>query len=111
MVLSSHVISELERVASYLIILSAGQVQVAAAVDGLLDGHRALIGPAEDADRLAGQVPVITMSRAGRQAYALARTTAAPSGWADRPVTMEELVLGYLRGPAARAPSGTGAAP
>jgi ABC-2 type transport system ATP-binding protein len=106
-VLSSHVVSELERVASYLIILSAGQVQVAATVDSLLEGHRALIGPAQDAARLAGQVPVITMSRAGRQAHALARTEAAPAGWADRPVTMEELVLGYLREPAARALSGT----
>jgi hypothetical protein len=27
---------------------------------------------------------------------------AAPPGWAGRPVTMEELVLGYLREPAAR---------
>ncbi|HZR55138.1 MAG TPA: ABC transporter ATP-binding protein [Streptosporangiaceae bacterium] len=104
-VISSHVLTELERVASYLIVLSGGQVQVAAPVDSLLAGHRALIGPAGDADRLAGAVPVIAMSRAGRQAQALARTTTAPSGWAERPVTMEELVLGYLREPAARAVS------
>ena len=31
-----------------------------------------------------------------------ARTGAAPPGWAARPVTMEEVVLGYLREPAAR---------
>jgi ABC-2 type transport system ATP-binding protein len=43
------------------------------------------------------------VSRAGRQAQALARTAVAPPGWAGRPVTMEELVLGYLREPAARA--------
>jgi ABC-type multidrug transport system ATPase subunit len=53
--------------------------------------------------RLAEQVPVVTVSRAGRQAQALARTSAAPPGWAGRPVTMEELVLGYLREPTARA--------
>jgi ABC-2 type transport system ATP-binding protein len=101
-VLSSHVVPELERVASYLIVLSGGQVQVAATVDSLLDSHRALIGPARDAARLADQVPVVTVSRAGRQAHALARTAAAPPGWAGRPITMEELVLGYLREPAAR---------
>ena len=101
-VFSSHVVSELERVASYLIVLSAGQVQVAATVESLLESHRALVGPAHDADRLAAQVPVVTMSRAGRQAQALARTATAPSGWADRPVTMEELVLGYLREPTVR---------
>ncbi len=102
-VFSSHVVPELERVASYLIVLSGGQVQVAATVEGLLDTHRALIGPARDAARLAEQVPVVTVSRAGRQAQALARTGAAPPGWDGRPVTMEELVLGYLREPAARA--------
>ena len=96
-VLSSHVLAELERVANYLVVMSRGHVQVAATVDSLLDSHRALIGPAEEADRLAEHVPVITLSRTGRQAQALARTTAAPSGWADRPVTMEELALGYLR--------------
>jgi ABC-2 type transport system ATP-binding protein len=102
-VFSSHVVSELERVASYLIVLSGGQVQVAATVESLLAGHRALIGPAQDADRLAEQVPVVTLSRVGRQAQALARTATAPSGWADRSVTMEEIVLGYLSEPSARA--------
>jgi ABC-2 type transport system ATP-binding protein len=102
-VFSSHVLSELERVASYLIVVSGGQVQVAATVDSLLDSHRALIGPVGDADRLGEQVPVITMSRAGRQAQALARTTTPPPGWDDRPVTMEELVLGYLRGQSLKA--------
>ena len=106
LVLSSHVISELERVASYLIVLSGGRVQVAATVDSLLASHLALIGPASEAGRLAEQVPVITVSRAGRQALALARTTAAPAGWAERPVTMEEIALGYLREPAAQALSG-----
>jgi ABC-2 type transport system ATP-binding protein len=103
-VFSSHVITELERVATYLVVLSKGQVQVAASVDSLLDSHLVLTGPVADADRLAGQVPVITASRAGRQARVLARTDEAPPGWAARPVTMEELVLGYLREPSARMP-------
>ena len=47
-VFSSHVVPELERVASYLIVLSGGQVQVAATVESLLEGHRALLGPARD---------------------------------------------------------------
>jgi ABC-2 type transport system ATP-binding protein len=101
-VFSSHVIAELERVATYLVVLSQGQVQVAATVDSLLDSHLALTGPTEDAGRLAGLVPVITVQQAGRQAQVLARTDAAPTGWAARPVTMEELVLGYLREPTAR---------
>ena len=101
-VFSSHVIAELERVATYLVVLSQGRVQVAATVDSLLDSHLALTGLAADAGQLAGQVPVITAQRTGRQAQVLARTDTAPPGWAARPVTMEELVLGYLREPAAR---------
>ena len=101
-VFSSHVIAELERVATYLVVLSQGRVQVAATIDSLLDSHLALTGPAADAGQLAGQVPVITAQRTGRQAQVLARTDTAPPGWAARPVTMEELVLGYLREPAAR---------
>jgi ABC-2 type transport system ATP-binding protein len=103
-VFSSHVIAELERIATYLVVLSRGQVQVAATVHSLLDSHLALVGPAEELDHLAGQVPVITAQRAGRQAQVLARTDAAPPGWVGRPVTMEELVLGYLREPSARVP-------
>lgn len=101
-VFSSHVIAELERVATYLVVLSAGQVQVAAPIGELLEAHLALTGQAQDADELASQVPVITVTRAGRQAHVLARTGTAPPGWTARPVTLEELVLGYLRQPAAR---------
>ncbi len=49
--LSSHVLAELERVADYLIVLSRGRVQVAGEVDDLLAGHRMLTGPAAGADR------------------------------------------------------------
>ena len=62
----------------------------------------ALIGPASEVDDLYDQVEIVTAQRAGRQALVLARTGAAPPGWAARPVTMEEVVLGYLREPAAR---------
>lgn len=107
-VFSSHVIPELERIASYLVVLSAGRIQVAATVDSLLDTHLALTGPADGVDDLYDQVEIVTAQRAGRQAVVLARTGAAapgyaaPPGWAGHPVTMEELVLGYLREPAAR---------
>jgi ABC-2 type transport system ATP-binding protein len=45
-VFSSHQVSELERVADYLIVLNEGRLQVAGPVDDLLDAHRVLIGPA-----------------------------------------------------------------
>jgi ABC-2 type transport system ATP-binding protein len=45
-VLSTHVLAELERVADYLILLSRGRLQVAGEVDDLLATHRLLTGPA-----------------------------------------------------------------
>src|SRR5262249_23181382 len=58
-VLSSHVIADLERMADYLIVLSHGQIQVAGEVEGLLAEHRTLTGPAAAADELAERFAVV----------------------------------------------------
>jgi ABC-2 type transport system ATP-binding protein len=52
-VLSSHVLAELERVADYLVLMSRGRVQLAGEVDDLLASHRMLTGPAAEADRVS----------------------------------------------------------
>ena len=57
-VLSSHVLAELERVADYLILLSRGRVQVAGEADSLLASHRVLTGPAAEAGKYADR-PVV----------------------------------------------------
>jgi ABC-2 type transport system ATP-binding protein len=105
--MSSHVLAELERVADYLVVLSRGRVQVAGEVDELLATHRLLSGPAAAADGLAGRLPVVHESRAQAQAHLLVRTAgeadAPPPGWQQRPVGLEELVLAYLRDPSASA--------
>src|SRR5262245_60384938 len=98
-VLSSHVLAELERVADYLILLSRGRVQVAGEVDDLLAGHRVLTGPAAEAGKYAGR-PVVHLRRGEKQAHLLVRATAAdpvPPGWETHPVGLEELALAYLR--------------
>ena len=102
-VLSSHVLAELERVADYLILLSRGRVQVAGEVDDLLAGHRVLTGPAAEADRYTER-PVVHARRADAQAHLLVRATAddpVPPGWEAHPVGLEELTLAYLREPGA----------
>jgi ABC-2 type transport system ATP-binding protein len=103
--LSSHVLTELERVADYLIVLSRGRVQVAGEVDDLLVSHRVLTGPAAEADRYA-QWPVVHARRAEAQVHLLVRAAAddpVPPGWEAHPVGLEELALAYLREPAAAA--------
>jgi ABC-2 type transport system ATP-binding protein len=106
-VLSSHVLAELERVADYLILMSEGRVQVAGEVDDLLAGHRVLTGPAADAGRHAERLSVVHARNGGAQAHLLVRTSGAtdpvPPGWEAHPVSLEELTLAYLREPAAAA--------
>jgi ABC-2 type transport system ATP-binding protein len=106
--LSSHVLAELERVADYLILLSRGRVQLAAEVEDLLASHRMLTGPAAEAGNYAGR-PVVHLRRAGNRAHLLVRAAAGdpvPPSWVAHPVGLEELALAYLRGPGAAALSG-----
>jgi ABC-2 type transport system ATP-binding protein len=99
-VLSSHVLAELERVADYLVLVSEGRVRMAGEVDHLLATHRILTGPAADADRHS-ELMVVHERRAEAQAHLLVRTRgpadAVPPGWEAHPVSLEELVLAYLR--------------
>ena len=108
--LSSHVLAELERVADYLILLSRGRVQVAGEVADLLASHRLLTGPAAEAGGYAER-PVVHLDRAGAQAHLLVRATAddpVPPGWQAHPVGLEQLALAYLREPGAAALPGPG---
>jgi ABC-2 type transport system ATP-binding protein len=103
--LSSHVLAELERVADYLILLSQGRVQVAGEVDELLKSHRMLTGPAAEAATY-NDLPVVHVRRGEAQAHMLVRTSTddrVPQGWESHPVGLEELALAYLRDPDAAA--------
>jgi len=105
--LSSHVLAELERVADYLVLLSSGSVQMAGEVDDLLASHRVLTGSAADADRYAERLNVVHARRGEAQAHLLVRMNGAtepvPHGWEAHPVSLEELALAYLREPGAAA--------
>ena len=103
--LSSHVLAELERVADYLILMSRGRVQVAGEVDDLLAAHRWMTGPAAEIDLYAGR-PVVHVRRAQAQAHLLLRITPEdtfPSGWESHPVGLGDLALAYMREPGAAA--------
>jgi ABC-2 type transport system ATP-binding protein len=105
-VLSSHVLAELERVADYLVLVSHGNIQVAGEVEDLLAAHRMLIGPASESARSTQQWNVVHASRTASQVQLLVRYDASnpvPSGWEARSVTLEELTLAYLREPGAAA--------
>jgi ABC-2 type transport system ATP-binding protein len=99
-VLSSHLVADLERVCDYLVLLVASRVRVAGEVSALLASHYRLSGPRRDPGARPAGLEVVEESHTDKQSTLLVRTDQPihdPS-WAVKPVSMEELVLGYLSG-------------
>jgi ABC-2 type transport system ATP-binding protein len=97
-VLSSHLVADLERVCDYLVVLVASRVRVAGEVSDLLAGHHRLSGPRRDPGSLPGGQEVITESHTDKQTSLLVRTDGPvlDPAWTVRPVSLEDLVLAYM---------------
>ena len=103
-VLSSHLLTDVERICDHLIVLADGQVRLAGDIDELLASHKVLTGARRDPDRLPGDQTMIQQSHTERQSTVLVRTTrpVLDPSWTVSDVGLEELVLGYMAaGPAA----------
>lgn len=103
-VFSSHVVSELEHVADYLILLVNGRVQLADDIHRLLDEHVVISVPSERVDEIAQRFPVVVIQRSSHDTRLLVRVIGPPELQIDVErieVTLDELVLGYLRNPVA----------
>jgi len=97
-VLSSHLVSDLERVCDYLIVLVASRVRVAGEVSELLASHRRLSGPRRDLRTLPADQEVIEESHTDKQTVLLVRTgePVHDPAWSVTPVSLEDLVLAYM---------------
>jgi ABC-2 type transport system ATP-binding protein len=104
-VLSSHLVADLERVCDYLIVLVASKVQLAGEVSELLASHRRLSGPRRDPGSLPAGQEIITESHTDKQSNLLIRTDGPvlDPAWTVTPVSVEDLVLAYM----SRASDGT----
>ncbi|WP_069466484.1 ABC transporter ATP-binding protein, partial [Actinacidiphila rubida] len=105
--LSSHVVAELSGVGDHLLILSAGRAVLSGDVDVLLAGHVRLTGPR--APQPPGPGTVVHARHTARQSTFTVRlpgtdphTPLVAPGWATRPLTLEELVVTYVRAPHVR---------
>ena len=98
-VLSSHLISDLERVCDYLIVLADSRVQIAGPVDELLAAHHLLTGPRRDVSRLPAGMQVISGSHTDRQSTLLVRADGPvlDPAWTVSAVGMEDMVLAYMK--------------
>jgi ABC-2 type transport system ATP-binding protein len=97
-VLSSHLVADLERVCDYLVVLVASRVQIAGPVDELLAEHHRLIGQRRDPSTLPSNQEVIESSQTERQSTILIRTTdpILDPAWTVEEVGLEDLVLAYM---------------
>jgi ABC-2 type transport system ATP-binding protein len=95
-ILSSHLVADLERVCDYLIVLAASRVLVAGDVDDLLASHRRLIG-ARNAVPPAGAT-VVQESNTDRQTTLIVRSSAPieDPDWTAERLDLEDLVLAYM---------------
>jgi ABC-2 type transport system ATP-binding protein len=97
-VLSSHLVSDLERVCDYLVVLVDSHVRVAGEVSELLASHHRLSGLRRDPNTLPANQEVIEESHTDKQSTLLVRT-AEPildPNWTVTPITLEDLVLAYM---------------
>jgi ABC-2 type transport system ATP-binding protein len=97
-VLSSHLVSDLERVCDHLIVLVASQVQLAGDIDALLASHHRLTGARRDPARLPADQHVVHASHTDRQSTLLVRTEAPihDPAWTVSGIDLEDLVLAYM---------------
>jgi ABC-2 type transport system ATP-binding protein len=100
-VFSSHVVAELERVCDHLVVISRARVQLVCETDRLIAAHARLIGPG-GAPAPAGVEAILEQAGDASQQLLLARLSAPviDPRWESRPVTIEEIALGYLSAPA-----------
>ncbi len=97
-VLSSHLVADLERVCDYLVVLVTSHVQLAGEVSALLASHHRLSGPRRDPATLPASQEVIEESHTDKQSTLLIRTNEPihDPAWIVKPVTLDDLVLAYM---------------
>ena len=96
-VLSSHVVSDVERACDYLVVLVDSRIAVAGDIETLLATHLRLTGPRRDRP-LPGDQQVITARHTDRQSTFIVRTDAPvlDPAWTVTQLTLEDLVLAYM---------------
>jgi ABC-2 type transport system ATP-binding protein len=97
-VLSSHVISDVERVCDYLVILADSRIQLAGEVDELLASHHRLIGPRCEPEAYPTNQTVVEARHTVRQSNLIVRSDGpvTDTSWTIEPIALEDLVLAYM---------------
>jgi ABC-2 type transport system ATP-binding protein len=97
-VLSSHLVSDVERACDYLVVLVDSRVQVAGDIEHLLATHHRLTGPRRDPGQLPADQHVVSVSHTDRQSTFLVQTDGPilDPAWEVSQLNLEDLVLAYM---------------
>jgi ABC-2 type transport system ATP-binding protein len=100
--LSTHIVAELSGVGDHLLLLDAGRPVLTGDVEELLESHLRLTGPL--ADQPPGPGAIVQAQHTGRQSTFVVRQPTGPAapaivapGWSAQPITLDELILTYLK--------------
>ena len=99
--LSSHVVSDLERVCDHVVVLVDSQVRLAGEVETLLETHHRLTGPRRATRALPRDQRVVTERHTDRQTTLVVRTggVVLDPSWTVTELSLEDLVLSYMDRP------------
>jgi ABC-2 type transport system ATP-binding protein len=100
-VLSSHLVTDIERVCDHIILMSESKVQLCGDIEDLLAEHQVLVGPRADTAAIESAHTVVRAEHTGRQSRLLVRLNGplANPGWETESPSLEELVLAYMDEP------------
>jgi ABC-2 type transport system ATP-binding protein len=98
--LSSHLVHDLERVCNHLILLSASRVRLCADIDDVLAAHRVLVGPRRSTAQLERLFTVVKATQTQRQSRVLARLDGPvpDPAWEVSEVGLEDIIVAYMSG-------------
>jgi ABC-2 type transport system ATP-binding protein len=97
-ILSSHLLSDLERVCDHIMVLRGGRVPLLGATDEVLATHKLMVGPHQRRPRLPGGAHIVSVSNSERESHLLVRS-AEPildPAWEQHDVVLEDIILAYL---------------
>ena len=99
-VISSHLLHDLERISDHLILLSSSRVLLCDEIEGVLATHRMLVGPRRDLRDVEPSLNVVRGVQTQRQTRLLVRTNGPviDPAWEVSEVGLEDVILGYMEG-------------
>jgi ABC-2 type transport system ATP-binding protein len=97
-ILSSHLLHDLERVCDHMVLLAASRTQICDDVDNVVATHRMLVGPRRNTNSVERNIEVITATQTTNQTRLLVRLhgPVLDPSWEISEVGLEDIILAYM---------------